>query len=90
LRGANIRSSHSGIWTPVPGFPARSASDVLLQSIYLAVAAEQLGADGAFVRVHHFARQLVSPSPLLVAVDAKTSRIGIRTAVIDMPGVRYD
>ena len=66
---------------------ARSASDVLLQSIDLAVAAEQLGADGAFFRVHHFARQLASPFPLLAAVGAKTSRIEIGTAVIDM---RYE
>jgi alkanesulfonate monooxygenase SsuD/methylene tetrahydromethanopterin reductase-like flavin-dependent oxidoreductase (luciferase family) len=60
---------------------------VLLQSIDLAVAAEQLGADGAFFRVHHFARQLASPFPLLAAVGAKTSRIEIGTAVIDM---RYE
>jgi alkanesulfonate monooxygenase SsuD/methylene tetrahydromethanopterin reductase-like flavin-dependent oxidoreductase (luciferase family) len=59
----------------------------LLQSIELAVAAEQLGADGAFFRVHHFARQLASPFPLLAAVGAKTSRIEIGTAVIDM---RYE
>jgi alkanesulfonate monooxygenase SsuD/methylene tetrahydromethanopterin reductase-like flavin-dependent oxidoreductase (luciferase family) len=55
--------------------------------IDLAVAAEQLGADGAFFRVHHFACQLASPFPLLAAVGAKTSRIEIGTAVIDM---RYE
>jgi len=76
-----------GHWTSAPGSQARSASDVLLQSIDLAVAAEQLGADGAFFRVHHFARQLASPFPLLAAVGAKTSRIEIGTAVIDM---RYE
>jgi alkanesulfonate monooxygenase SsuD/methylene tetrahydromethanopterin reductase-like flavin-dependent oxidoreductase (luciferase family) len=76
-----------GHWTHAPGSRARSASDVLLQSIDLAVAAEQLGADGAFFRVHHFARQLASPFPLLAAVGAKTSRIEIGTAVIDM---RYE
>ena len=53
----------------------------------LAVAAEELGADGAYFRVHHFARQLASPFPLLAAVGAKTSRIEIGTAVIDM---RYE
>jgi alkanesulfonate monooxygenase SsuD/methylene tetrahydromethanopterin reductase-like flavin-dependent oxidoreductase (luciferase family) len=58
-----------------------------LQSIDLAVAAEELGADGAYFRVHHFARQLGSPFPLLAAVGAKTSRIEIGTAVIDM---RYE
>ena len=73
-----------GHWTPSSQSQARSAADVLLQSIELAVAAEQLGADGAYFRVHHFARQLASPFPLLAAVGARTSRIEIGTAVIDM------
>src|ERR1700724_3078257 len=76
-----------GHWTPSSQSQARSASDVLLQSIDLAVAAERLGADGAYFRVHHFARQLASPFPLLAAVGAKTRRIEIGTAVIDM---RYE
>ena len=76
-----------GHWTPSPQSQTRSASDALLQSIDLAVAAEALGADGAYFRVHHFARQLASPFPLLAAVGAKTSRIEIGTAVIDM---RYE
>lgn len=76
-----------GHWTPSPQSQTRSASDALLQSIELAVAAEELGADGAYFRVHHFARQLASPFPLLAAVGARTSRIEIGTAVIDM---RYE
>jgi alkanesulfonate monooxygenase SsuD/methylene tetrahydromethanopterin reductase-like flavin-dependent oxidoreductase (luciferase family) len=76
-----------GHWTPSPQSQTRSAADTLLQSIDLAVAAEELGADGAYFRVHHFARQLASPFPLLAAVGAKTSRIEIGTAVIDM---RYE
>ena len=72
-----------GHWTPSSQSQTRSAADTLLQSIDLAVAAEELGADGAYFRVHHFARQLSSPFPLLAAVDAKTSRIEIGTAVID-------
>jgi alkanesulfonate monooxygenase SsuD/methylene tetrahydromethanopterin reductase-like flavin-dependent oxidoreductase (luciferase family) len=76
-----------GHWTPSSQSQTRSAGDTLLQSIDLAVAAEQLGADGAYFRVHHFARQLASPFPLLAAVGAKTSRIEIGTAVIDM---RYE
>ena len=76
-----------GHWTPSSQSLARSASDVLLQSIDLAVAVEQLGADGAYFRVHHFARQLASPFPLLAAVGARTSGIEIGTAVIDM---RYE
>ena len=54
-----------GHWTPSPHSGTRTAADALLQSIDLAVAAEQLGADGAYFRVHHFARQLASPFPLL-------------------------
>jgi alkanesulfonate monooxygenase SsuD/methylene tetrahydromethanopterin reductase-like flavin-dependent oxidoreductase (luciferase family) len=37
--------------------------------------------------VHHFANQLGSPFPLLAAIGARTSRIEIGTAVIDM---RYE
>ncbi|WP_306395896.1 LLM class flavin-dependent oxidoreductase [Telluria beijingensis] len=76
-----------GHWSDTPGSATRSASDVLLQSIDLAVAAEELGVDGAYFRVHHFARQLASPFPLLAAVAAKTERIEIGTGVIDM---RYE
>src|SRR6201994_2535173 len=76
-----------GHWTPSAQSQTRSAGDTLLQSIELAVAAEQLGLDGAYYRVHHFARQLASPFPLLAAVGARTSRIEIGTAVIDM---RYE
>lgn len=76
-----------GHWTPSPQSQTRSASDTLLQSIDLAVAAEELGLDGAYFRVHHFARQLSSPFPLLAAVGARTRRIEIGTAVIDM---RYE
>jgi alkanesulfonate monooxygenase SsuD/methylene tetrahydromethanopterin reductase-like flavin-dependent oxidoreductase (luciferase family) len=83
----NIGFLSFGHWTPTPQSQTRSAADTLLQSIELAVAAEQLGADGAYFRVHHFARQLASPFPLLAAVGARTSRIEIGTAVIDM---RYE
>ncbi len=76
-----------GHWTPSSQSQTRSAGDALLQSIDLAVAAEELGADGAYFRVHHFARQLASPFPLLAAVGARTNRIEIGTAVIDM---RYE
>jgi alkanesulfonate monooxygenase SsuD/methylene tetrahydromethanopterin reductase-like flavin-dependent oxidoreductase (luciferase family) len=76
-----------GHWTPSPQSQVRTAADALLQSIELAVAAEELGADGAWFRVHHFARQLASPFPLLAAVGARTRTIEIGTAVIDM---RYE
>ena len=76
-----------GHWTPSPQSQTQSAADALLQSIDLAVEAERLGMDGAYFRVHHFARQLASPFPLLAAVGAKTRKIEIGTAVIDM---RYE
>ncbi len=76
-----------GHWQDVPGSQTRTARDALVQTIELAVAAEEIGIDGAFVRVHHFARQLASPFPLLAAIGARTSRIEIGTAVIDM---RYE
>ena len=76
-----------GHYQDVPGSQVRTASDALLQTIELAVAAEEVGADGAFVRVHHFARQLASPFPLLAAIGARTQRVEIGTAVIDM---RYE
>jgi alkanesulfonate monooxygenase SsuD/methylene tetrahydromethanopterin reductase-like flavin-dependent oxidoreductase (luciferase family) len=83
----NIAFLSFGHWTPSPQSQTRSGGDALLQSIDLAVAAEELGADGAYFRVHHFARQLASPFPLLAAIGAKTKRIEIGTAVIDM---RYE
>jgi alkanesulfonate monooxygenase SsuD/methylene tetrahydromethanopterin reductase-like flavin-dependent oxidoreductase (luciferase family) len=76
-----------GHWTPAPQSQTQSAADALLQSIDLAVEAERLGMDGAYFRVHHFARQLASPFPLLAAVGARTKKIEIGTAVIDM---RYE
>ncbi|HEX5071173.1 MAG TPA: LLM class flavin-dependent oxidoreductase [Vicinamibacterales bacterium] len=76
-----------GHWSDSYGSVVRSAADSLLQSIDLAVAAEELGADGAYFRVHHFARQLSSPFPLLAAIGARTKKIEIGTAVIDL---RYE
>ena len=76
-----------GHWSNHPAYQTRTAADTLLQSIDLAVAAEEIGLDGAYFRVHHFARQLASPFPLLSAIGAKTSKIEIGTGVIDM---RYE
>lgn len=76
-----------GHWGAHPSYKTRSASEALHQSIDLAVAAEEIGMDGAYFRVHHFAAQLGSPFPLLSAAGVKTKRIEIGTAVIDM---RYE
>src|SRR3954454_19994446 len=76
-----------GHWSATTYSKVRSGADALIQSIELAEAVEALGADGAYFRVHHFAQQLASPSPLLAAIGARTKRIEIGTAVIDM---RYE
>ena len=51
------------------------------------VGADELGVNGAYVRVHHFAPQQASPIPLLTAMAARTERIEVGTGVIDM---RYE
>lgn len=76
-----------GHWQDIPGSQARTARDALVQTIELAEAAEEIGIDGAYVRVHHYATQFASPFPLLSAIAARTSRIEIGTGVIDM---RYE
>src|SRR5438034_6160508 len=75
-----------GAWHPAGGL-THTGGDALRQPVELAVAAEEIGIDGAFVRVHHFARQLSAPFPLLSAIGVRTSRIEIGTGVIDM---RYE
>src|SRR5712672_1049070 len=76
-----------GHWSSSPYSQVRSGADALIQSIELAEAVEDLGADGAYFRVHHFAQQLASPFPLLAAIGARTRKIEIGTGVIDM---RYE
>src|SRR5438045_8465714 len=76
-----------GHWSASPYSQVRSASDATSRTIGLAGAVDDLGADGPYFRVHHFAQQLASPFPLLAAIGARTKRIEIGTAVIDM---RYE
>jgi alkanesulfonate monooxygenase SsuD/methylene tetrahydromethanopterin reductase-like flavin-dependent oxidoreductase (luciferase family) len=76
-----------GHWQPAEWSQTHTARDAHVQTVELAVAAEELGVDGAFVRVHHFARQLASPFPLLAAIGVRTSTIEIGTGVIDL---RYE
>lgn len=63
------------------------ARDTLHQAIDLAVAADELGVNGAYFRVHHFAPQAAAPMPLLGAIAARTRHIEVGTGVIDM---RYE
>jgi alkanesulfonate monooxygenase SsuD/methylene tetrahydromethanopterin reductase-like flavin-dependent oxidoreductase (luciferase family) len=76
-----------GHWQSAPWSRTRTAREAHVQTIELAEAVEEIGLDGAFVRVHHFARQLASPFPLLAGIAARTSRIEMGTAVVDM---RYE
>lgn len=67
--------------------PGPDARDTLHQAIDLAVAADEIGVNGAYFRVHHFAPQNASPMPLLGAIAARTRHIEVGTGVIDM---RYE
>lgn len=68
-----------------PGDP--DARQMLHEAIELAAAADDLGVNGAYFRVHHFARQAAAPMPLLAAIAARTRRIEVGTGVIDL---RYE
>ncbi|MCW1248895.1 LLM class flavin-dependent oxidoreductase [Acaricomes phytoseiuli] len=69
------------------GSQAVTARDALHQAIDLSVAADEIGVNGAYFRVHHFAKQQAAPFPLLSAIAAKTQRIEAGTGVIDL---RYE
>ncbi|HEY9365111.1 MAG TPA: LLM class flavin-dependent oxidoreductase [Agromyces sp.] len=76
-----------GHYGPLGGGRQLTAGDSMLQAIDLAQGMDDLGVNGAYFRVHHFARQQSSPMPLLAAIAAKTQRIEMGTGVIDM---RYE
>ena len=75
-----------GHWIHRPGAEpdARQALDDV---VAMAVAAEDAGLDGAWLRVHHFQRMFSSPFPILAAMAARTERISLGTGVIDL---RYE
>ena len=76
-----------GHWTPSPHSQTRRAPTRCCSRSTWRSPPRRSGVDGAYFRVHHFARQLASPFPLLAAIGARTSRIEIGTGVIDM---RYE
>ncbi|GAA1509940.1 alkanesulfonate monooxygenase SsuD/methylene tetrahydromethanopterin reductase-like flavin-dependent oxidoreductase (luciferase family) [Agromyces terreus] len=76
-----------GHYGPLGGGRTLSAADSMLQAIDLAQGMDELGVNGAYFRVHHFARQQASPMPLLAAIAARTRHIEVGTGVIDM---RYE
>ena len=76
-----------GHYVYAQGSQARTASDMLKQAVDIGVGADELGVNGAYFRVHHFARQQASPMPLLATIAAKTKHIEVGTGVIDM---RYE
>jgi alkanesulfonate monooxygenase SsuD/methylene tetrahydromethanopterin reductase-like flavin-dependent oxidoreductase (luciferase family) len=76
-----------GHYAPLRGSQTGTAADMIRQALDLGVGADELGVNGAYFRVHHFAPQQASPVPLLSAIAAKTERIEVGTGVIDM---RYE
>ena len=76
-----------GHYMNAQGSQTRNASEMIKQAAEIGVGADELGVNGAYFRVHHFARQQASPIPLLATIAAKTKHIEVGTGVIDM---RYE
>ncbi|MFR9801443.1 LLM class flavin-dependent oxidoreductase [Pseudonocardia sp. RS010] len=72
-----------GVFLPAPGFPGRSASEVLEGTVAAAVAAEDAGFDAVWLAEHHFMTYGLCPSAVTLAgyVLGATSRITVGTAV---------
>lgn len=71
----------------VAGSAVRTAGDALLQHVEFAKVADEVGLDGAFVRVHHFEQTMNSPFPLLTAMATATTNLNVGTGVVDL---RYE
>lgn len=60
------------------------ARQMLRDALQISVGVDELGINGAYFRVHHFATQAASPFPLLSTIAAKTRTIEVGTGVMDM------
>lgn len=76
-----------GHYSRMSGSQTQNAGDMLRQARDLGVAADELGVNGAYFRVHHFEKQGAAPVPLLSAIAARTQHIEVGTGVVDM---RYE
>ncbi|MDN5723817.1 MAG: LLM class flavin-dependent oxidoreductase [Corynebacterium sp.] len=70
-----------------PGRTMPGAKENIKNAVEIAVGADELGVNGAYYRVHHFAPQHAAPMPVLAAAAARTKHIEVGTGVIDL---RYE
>ncbi|USR79813.1 LLM class flavin-dependent oxidoreductase [Arcanobacterium pinnipediorum] len=71
----------------ITGQDGPDAGQVLRDSLEIAKIADEIGVNGAYFRVHHFAPQGAEPMPLLGAIIGATKHIEVGTGVIDL---RYE
>lgn len=67
-----------------PGRTMPGAKENIKNAVEIAVGADELGVNGAYYRVHHFAPQHAAPMPVLAAAAARTKHIEVGTGVIDL------
>lgn len=73
-----------GHYRPVVGARVPDARTALREHVELAVVADEVGFDGAWLRVHHFEESNTAPFPLLAAMAVVTTRLEVGTGVVDL------